>query len=135
MSSDPSSSSTSKSPIVTKTLIDLAEYNRLLDLKNHLDHQEKKLSEQLKNSVRQHQQIGEGESAATEEAVKEEEKTFVAPEPQIDESKNKIVSEILTILETRYGLVVPSAPTQTGTGLLSLMKRAILNFLLLNTQN
>jgi hypothetical protein len=120
MSSDPSSSSTSKSPIVTKTLIDLAEYNRLLDLKHHLDHQEKKLSEQLQHSVHQHQQKGEGESSSTGE-TKEEEEASIASEPQKDDSKHQIVSEILTILEKRYGLVIPSANTQTGTGLLSLM--------------
>ena len=113
MSTDPSSSSTSKSPIVTKICIDLAEYNRLIDLKHHLDHQEKKLSEQLKNSV-QNQQSGKGESTS-EETQKEEDSSIVS-QPQEDNSTNKIVAQILTILEKRYGLVVPSVTSQTGAG-------------------
>ena len=114
MSPDPSSSSTSKSPIVTKICIDLAEYNRLIELKQHLDHQEKKLSEQLKISV-QNQQRGEGgESSSTEEIQKVEDNSNASHEA--DHSTNTIVKEILTILEKRYGLVVPSATSQTGTG-------------------
>ena len=90
MSVDPSSSSTSRSPIVTKICIDLAEYNKLIDLKHHLDHQEKKLSEQLHRSV-QNQQKGEGESSSTGE-TKEEEEASIASEPQKDDSKHQIVS-------------------------------------------
>ena len=118
MSTDPSSSSTSKSPIVTKICIDLAEYNRLIDLKHHLDHQEKKLSEQLKNSV-QNQQTGEGENTLSEETSEERQKEgnnlIVSPSRE-ENSTNKIVTEILTILEKRYGLVAPPGTSQTGAG-------------------
>jgi DNA anti-recombination protein RmuC len=51
MATDLASSSTSSSPAVLKILIDLDEYHRLLDKKEHLDRQEKKLKEQLEASV------------------------------------------------------------------------------------
>lgn len=115
MSVDPSSSATSKSPVVTKVLIDLSEYNRLIDLKHHLDHQEKKLSEQLHSSVHTHQKgEGEGESSTSEE--NKPETTSIVAEPENNLSKNQIVSEIITLLEKRYGLVLPAATSQTGTG-------------------
>ncbi len=44
MATDLASSSTSSSPAVLKIVIDLDEYHRLLDIKEHLDRQEKKLS-------------------------------------------------------------------------------------------
>jgi len=51
MATDLASSSTSSSPAVLKIVIDLDEYHRLLDKKEHLDRQEKKLKEQLEASV------------------------------------------------------------------------------------
>jgi len=51
MATDLASSSTSSSPAVLKIVIDLDEYHRLLDKKDHLDRQEKKLKEQLEASV------------------------------------------------------------------------------------
>ena len=51
MATDLASSSTSSSPAVLKIVIDLDEYHRLLDIKEHLDRQEKKLKEQLEASV------------------------------------------------------------------------------------
>jgi DNA anti-recombination protein RmuC len=51
MATDLASSSTSSSPAALKILIDLDEYHRLLDIKEHLDRQEKKLKEQLEASV------------------------------------------------------------------------------------
>ncbi len=42
MATDLASSSTSSSPAALKILIDLDEYHRLLDIKEHLDRQEKK---------------------------------------------------------------------------------------------
>ena len=112
MSVDPSSSSTLRSPIVTKICIDLAEYNKLIDLKHHLDHQEKKLSEQLHRSV-QNQQKGEGENTLTEETTKEP-NLNISPS-QEESSEDKIVTKIIKLLENKYGLVVPST-SQTGAG-------------------
>ena len=51
MATDLTSSSTSSSPAVLKIVIDLDEYHRLLDKKDHLDRQEKKLKEQLEASA------------------------------------------------------------------------------------
>ena len=47
MATDLTSSSTSSSPVVVKILIDFDEYQRLLEKKEHLDRQEKKLKDQL----------------------------------------------------------------------------------------
>jgi hypothetical protein len=113
MSVDPSSSATSKSPVVTKILIDLSEYNRLIDLKLHLDNQEKKLFEQLHSSVH-NQQKGEGESSESEKVRAET--NSITSQPENNLSKNEIVTDIINLLEKRYGLVLPAATSQSGTG-------------------
>ena len=112
MSIDPSSSSTSKSPIVTKILIDLSEYNKLLDLKKHFEQQEQKLSQQLKSSVHNVQK-GEGEHQVKENVSP----TSVSNE---ENSESKIVKAVISVLQSQFGLVLPTtskpSTSQTGAG-------------------
>jgi len=113
MSHDLSSSSTSSSPTVFKTLIDFTEYQKLLALRSHLDKQERKLKEQLQTSV----QVQEGKGEASTSALAEKEE----PTPQNTEtSEDKIVTAVIQRLEQLFGLVVPST-SQSGAGIIITM--------------
>jgi len=110
MSFDPTSSSTSKSPIVTKILIDFSEYNKLVDLKKHLDNQEKKLANQLLIQ----NQGGGGDLTPTETKSEEEKEEIpVTNNEESDSGDSRIVSQVIKKLQSLFGLVLPS---QTGAG-------------------
>ena len=119
MAVDPTSSSTSSSPVVLKILIDLDEYLRLLDKKDHLDRQEKKLKDQLESSVKKNENSLENSQtgSGTEDHSAN---SNVSPNSLDHNTLQTIVDSVVEKIKSIYGLQsLPEEPlskVQSGRG-------------------
>ena len=123
MATDLTSSSTSSSPVVVKILIDFDEYQRLLEKKEHLDRQEKKLKDQLETCAVKKENIIKNENVVKNENSLENIQTGSGTEEDsglktIDHGHLESILE-KKIEETirRYGLQpLPQQPSRVQSG-------------------
>lgn len=121
MATDLASSSTSSSPAALKILIDLDEYHRLLDIKEHLDRQEKKLKEQLEASVIKNENSLENiqtGSGTEEDSKKPLHRSDNSDFQTIDHGHlESIASLVAEKLKSQYGLQpLPQQPSTVQSG-------------------
>ena len=121
MATDLASSSTSSSPAVLKIVIDLDEYHRLLDKKEHLDRQEKKLKEQLEASVIKNENSLENiqtGSGTEEDSKKPLHRSDNSDFQTIDHGHlESIVNLVAEKLKSQYGLQpLPQQPSTVQSG-------------------
>lgn len=121
MATDLASSSTSSSPAVLKIVIDLDEYHRLLDKKEHLDRQEKKLKEQLEASAIKNENSLENiqtGSGTEEDSKKPLHRSDNSDFQTIDHGHlESIVKLVAEQLKSQYGLQpLPQQPSRVQSG-------------------
>lgn len=121
MATDLTSSSTSSSPAVLKIVIDLDEYHRLLDKKEHLDRQEKKLKEQLEASAIKNENSLENiqtGSGTEEDSKKPLHRSDNSDFQTIDHGHlESIVKLVAEKLKSQYGLQpLPQQPSRVQSG-------------------
>ena len=121
MATDLASSSTSSSPAVLKIVIDLDEYHRLLDKKEHLDRQEKKLKEQLEASVIKNENSLENiqtGSGTEEDSKKPLHRSDNSDFQTIDHGHLESISNLVAEkLKSQYGLQpLPQQPSTVQSG-------------------